>query len=70
MDETILKDLVSKTMPFGKYNGTLYYKLPETYIEWFARKGFPKGRVGILLQTMYEINLNGLQELLNPLKNK
>lgn len=70
MDETILKDLVTKTIPFGKYSGTLYYKLPEAYIEWFARKGFPKGRVGILLQTMYEINLNGLQELLNPLKNK
>jgi uncharacterized protein (DUF3820 family) len=70
MDETILTDLVSKTMPFGKYKGIFYYKLPEAYIEWFARKGFPKGRVGILLQTMYEINLNGLQELLKPLKNR
>ncbi|PIV61787.1 MAG: hypothetical protein COS14_03985, partial [Bacteroidetes bacterium CG02_land_8_20_14_3_00_31_25] len=31
-------------------------------------KGFPKGRLGILLETMYEIELNGLNELLRPLK--
>ncbi|HMZ46255.1 MAG TPA: DUF3820 family protein [Chitinophagaceae bacterium] len=70
MDQTILEDLVSKTIPFGKYKGKIYCELPEVYIEWFARKGFPKGRVGTLLQTMYEINLNGLQHLLNPLKKK
>jgi uncharacterized protein (DUF3820 family) len=44
--------------------------LPEFYIEWLARKGFPKGKIGILLNTMYEINLNGLKYLLEPLRKK
>jgi uncharacterized protein (DUF3820 family) len=57
-------------MPFGKYKDRLICDLPEFYIEWFARKGFPKGKIGILLNTMYEINLNGLKYLLEPLRKK
>jgi uncharacterized protein (DUF3820 family) len=55
-------------MPFGKYKGTLLCNLPISYLEWFARKGFPGGKLGILLNTIYEIKLNGLEELLAPLK--
>ena len=55
-------------MPFGKYHGTLLCNLPITYLEWFNRKGFPKGKIGMLLQTIYEIKLNGLEYLLAPLK--
>jgi len=33
-----------------------------------SRKGFPKGKVGMLLQTMYEIKINGLDYLLELLK--
>lgn len=67
-DSTILPQLVRMTMPFGKYKGRLLCDLPMDYLEWFKRKGFPKGRLGMLLETMYEINLNGLGSLLNPLK--
>jgi uncharacterized protein len=56
-------------MPFGKYKGTLLYKLPVSYLEWFNRKGFPDGKLGMLLQTMYEIKLNGLEYLLHQLKD-
>lgn len=61
--------LVSMKMPFGKYQGYLICNLPESYLVWFNQKGFPAGKLGILLSTMYEIKLNGLEYLLTPLKS-
>lgn len=55
-------------MPFGKYKGRLITELPLPYLQWFKRKGFPKGKLGMLLQTMYEIKVNGLDYLLDPIK--
>ena len=57
-------------MPYGKYKGTLVCDLPEFYLVWYHSKGFPKGRLGILLATMYEIRLNGLEALLVPIRKK
>ena len=67
-DPAFLIDLVKARMPFGKYKDRLLCDLPISYLEWFGRKGFPKGRLGMQLQTLYEIQLNGLGELLEPLK--
>lgn len=65
----ILIDTVRTKMPFGKYKDTLVCDLPVSYLEWFLRKGgFPKGKLGILLETVYEIKLNGLEEILYKLK--
>ncbi len=64
----LLMQLVTVKMPFGKYQNTLICNLPTAYLEWFGRKGFPKGKLGMLLQTMYEIDLNGLRYLLKPLQ--
>jgi uncharacterized protein (DUF3820 family) len=66
----ILLQLVAMQMPFGKYKGTLVCNLPVSYLEWFQRKGFPEGKLGMLLQTMLEIKMNGLEYLLQPLKKK
>ncbi len=66
----ILLDLVKIQMPFGKYKDTLLCDLPISYLEWFNRKGFPEGKLGALLNTMYEIKLNGLESLIYPLKKK
>ncbi len=66
----ILLQLVSMKMPFGKYKGVLICNLPESYLVWFKSKGFPNGKLGMLLQTMYEIRLNGLEYLLQPLMKK
>lgn len=63
-----LLQLVNMQMPFGKYKGRILCNLPVSYLEWFARKGYPEGKLGMLLQTMYEIKLNGLEYLLEPLK--
>jgi len=64
----LLIDLVKMQMPFGKYKGTILCNLPVSYLEWFQREGFPKGKLGMLLATMYEIKTNGLEKLLDPLK--
>ena len=60
--------LVSKRMPFGKYEGRLIADLPGHYLNWFARSGFPKGEIGRLLALMQEIDHNGLKPLLDPLR--
>jgi uncharacterized protein (DUF3820 family) len=62
-------DLLLKTeMPYGKYKGTLIADLPGNYLNWFAREGFPPGQLGRLLALMHEIDHNGLQHLLRPLR--
>lgn len=71
MDKEILIDLVTKRMPFGKYKGVLLADLPVSYLEWFMRKGgFPAGKLGVQLSTVYEIKLNGLSEILFELKKR
>lgn len=67
-DGQILIDIVKMKMPFGKYEGTFIKQLPVSYLEWFKRKGFPKGKLGIMLETLYEIKINGLEGLLNDIK--
>lgn len=70
LDPNLLIELVKTPMPFGKYKGVLICNLPISYLEWFARQGFPKNKLGTLLATMYEIKLNGLESLLQPLKKR
>jgi uncharacterized protein (DUF3820 family) len=67
-DPDLLLELVRMKMPFGKYKDTTLCDLPVSYLEWFHREGFPKGKLGMLLATMYEIKINGLEKLLQPLK--
>ena len=69
-DGTVLISLVKMKMPFGKYKGVLLCNLPVSYLEWFAKEGFPQGKLGMLLSTIYEIKLNGLEYLLKPLKDQ
>ncbi|MBL0050739.1 MAG: DUF3820 family protein [Bacteroidetes bacterium] len=66
----LLIEIVTMKMPFGKYKDRILCDLPVSYLEWFQRKGFPAGKLGVLLTTLYEIKLNGLEDLLKPLKNK
>ncbi len=64
----ILTDLIKVQMPFGRYKGTLLSDLPVSYLEWFQRQGFPDGKLGMMLATVYEIKLNGLEDILYQLK--
>lgn len=65
-----LKRLATMVMPFGKYQGRVLIELPEEYLLWFAKKGWPKGQLGQLLQLALEIKSNGLSYLIQPLKQK
>ena len=67
-DPALLISLVTMPMPFGKYKGTILRSLPVSYLEWFSAKGFPKNKLGMLLQTLYEIKLNGLEDLLDEIE--
>lgn len=69
-EQNELVKLATMTMPFGKYAGRLLMDLPEDYVLWFYNKGFPEGELGKLLALLYEIKLNGLDDLLEPLRGK
>ena len=68
-NKEILLEIVKTPMPFGKYKDRLVCNLPVSYLEWFSRKGFPKGKLGVMLETVYEIKLNGLEDILEGLKS-
>ena len=70
MNPEDLQLLVTRTMPYGKYKGSLIADLPGHYLNWFAREGFPKGEIGRLLALMQEIDHNGLSPLLAPLRSQ
>ncbi|AAN66421.1 conserved protein of unknown function [Pseudomonas putida KT2440] len=70
MKPETLELLVTRSMPFGKYQGRIIADLPGDYLAWFARKGFPAGELGGLLALMHEIDHNGLGDLLVPLRQK
>lgn len=63
-----LQQLFVLRMPYGKYKGRFIADVPGHYLNWMAREGFPKGRLGQLLALMHEIDHNGLSPLLDPLR--
>ena len=67
-DHSEFLELVAARMPFGKYEGRRIIDLPEDYLVWFAGKGFPEGKLGRMMQAVYEIKLNGLEALFDPLR--
>ena len=68
LNRNILKEVLTTKMPYGKYKGRYICHLPEHYLVWYHAKGFPLGKLGTLMHTMYEIKLNGLEYLLEPIK--
>ncbi len=67
-DNDVLMKIANTVMPFGKYSGTRLVDLPEAYVLWFKAKGFPPGELGMLLASVCEIKVNGLEYLFRPLK--
>ena len=68
MNHEILREIITTPMPYGKYKGTMIADLPIYYLEWFSSQGFPKRKLGMLLATAFEIKTNGLQEIIDNLK--
>ena len=67
-DPAVLLKLAKTRIPFGKYKGRLLIDLPKPYVIWFAKKGFPEGELGRMLNILYEVKMNGLEYLFKPLR--
>lgn len=63
-----LIDLAHTKMPFGKYEGYYLIDIPEYYIVWYRNKGLPNGTLGEQLQLVYELKLNGLEDLIRNIR--
>lgn len=64
----LLIDLAKMRMPFGKFKGTFLIELPEHYVVWYHNKGFPKGKLGEQMQLVYELKINGLEDIVRKIK--
>ena len=69
-DKQFLIDVSKMRMPYGKYKGRFLIDLPEHYIVWYHNKGFPKGKLGQMLGLVYELQLNGLEDLIREIKKR
>lgn len=69
-DRAALLKLARARMPFGKHFGSFLIDLPEPYLVWLRQEGFPEGELGEMLQCVYEIKLNGLEYLFEPLRRR
>lgn len=69
MKSNELLNLIEARMPFGKYKGVRLLDLPEAYLVWFQRQGFPSGKLGEQMQSALEIKANGLLGVLKPLRS-
>ena len=67
--EQLIK-LAHTKMPFGKYEGRFLIDLPEYYVVWYRNKGFPSGTLGEQLKLVYELKLNGLEELIRNIQKQ
>jgi uncharacterized protein len=63
-----LLKLANTKMPYGKYEGRYMIDLPEYYVVWYRNKGFPEGQIGEMLATVYELKVNGLEDLVRKLR--
>jgi len=68
--QQLLIKLAHTKMPFGKYEGRYLIELPEYYVVWYHNKGFPKGQLGDQLKLVYELKLNGLENLIRNIQRQ
>ena len=69
-DKDFLIKLAHTKMPYGKYKDRYLIDLPEYYIVWYNNKGFPKGKLGDMLKQVYELKLNGLEDLIRKIQRQ
>lgn len=71
----LLVEIGLTRMPFGKFgnkayppNGVPLIDLPPEYLAWFKERGFPKGRLGELMEQVFEIKAVGMDEVFEPIR--
>lgn len=73
----LLEQIAAVHMPFGKYGpagfppkGCPIMDIPVEYLTWFKERGFPKGKLGYLMEQCWLIRANGLDQLFEPFRKK
>ena len=69
METKDLERIANMRMPFGKYKGVILMDIPEHYVFWYYRKGLSDTSFDKIWSLLYEIRINGLMELVRPLRN-
>ena len=69
-DKDFLIKLAHTKMPFGKYKDRYLIDLPEHYVVWYYSKGFPKNKLGQMLETVYTLKVNGLEYLVREIQKR
>ena len=69
-DKDFLVKLAHTKMPYGKYKDRYLIDLPEYYVVWYNNKGFPKGKLGDMLKQVYELKVNGLEDLIRNIQKQ
>lgn len=65
-----LLELAHAKMYFGKYKGYYLSDIPEYYLVWYRQKGFPEGKLGQQMSEVFELKLNGMEQLLRDIRRK
>lgn len=66
----LLIEMVNTKMPFGQYENMVICNLPVSYLEAFNSIGFPNGKLGMMLQALYDMKQDGTEHILNGFKEK
>ncbi len=71
--EALLNDIADACMPYGKYGpatcpprGCPLMDLPTEYLDWFWQRGWPRGKLGRLMEQTLLIKNSGLDRLFDP----
>lgn len=66
----LLADLEVWRMPFGRFKHARLHTLPYEYLHWFVEKGdgFPKGRLGELMEFVYRTKGDGAEVIFSRLR--
>lgn len=67
-DSEFLIKLAHTKMPYGKFKDRYLIDLPEYYVVWYRNKGFPKGQLGNMLETVYTLKVNGLEDIVRKIQ--
>ena len=63
-----LEEIARTVMPFGRCAGRPLYELPAEYLQWFVTRGWPKGRLGVLMQMVYQMKADGSEVAFDPFR--
>jgi len=69
-DPEDLEELFDWTMPFGKFEGRALIDLPEEYLFWFEKHGFPMGDLGRLMSLALGIKRYGAEPVVQELRRR